>query len=307
MTRALSLLACALYASACSPEIEVGGVERCLLGAHADPESGETREHALESTDALAGRRLDLDRQYHFWEDDLIGDYERWSAGQGRVLALSFTGRHRDGSPPVRWAEVADPANEPVQAHLAEIAQQLAAFDARVFLTFQQQPEDDVPEYGTTEDFVAAWRRIADVVRGAGASRVELVWTIGSGVFAGEADAWYPGDAYVDWIGATGFNWYTGAAAPWRSFAMIFVGVEQWSAPHGKPLQLLTGSVESGSVDPLLSKARWLMDIVPTLHEWTNVQALLLLDDGDFRLDTSPETADAFRALASDPYFDVRR
>jgi len=60
----------------------------------------------------------------------------------------------------------------------------------------------------TPGDFVAAWRRVVDLFRAVGALNVSFAWIpnafppIGVGWVAPNIDAYYPGDAYVDWAGA---------------------------------------------------------------------------------------------------------
>jgi hypothetical protein len=57
-------------------------------------------------------------------------------------------------------------------------------------------------------DFVAAWRRVVGLFRAVGALNVSFAWIpnafppIGVGWVAPNIDAYYPGDAYVDWAGA---------------------------------------------------------------------------------------------------------
>jgi Glycosyl hydrolase family 26 len=56
----------------------------------------------------------------------------------------------------------------------------------------------------TTADFVDAWRRVVDIFRAVGASNVSWAWVVNS--YPQPTDepviAYYPGDAYVDWVGA---------------------------------------------------------------------------------------------------------
>src|SRR5262249_34947040 len=60
----------------------------------------------------------------------------------------------------------------------------------------------------TTTDFVEAWRRVVDIFNEVGAENVSWAWvpqaaspTDTSSVDP-NLDAYYPGDAYVDWVGA---------------------------------------------------------------------------------------------------------
>ena len=56
----------------------------------------------------------------------------------------------------------------------------------------------------TTDDFVQAWRRVVDIFRAVGASNVSWAWVVNS--YPQPTDepvsAYWPGDDYVDWVGA---------------------------------------------------------------------------------------------------------
>jgi mannan endo-1,4-beta-mannosidase len=76
--------------------------------------------------------------------------------------------------------------------------------------------------YGKTSpaSFVAAWRRIVDVFRAAGARNVTWMWTVN----AMDADAgipspkpWWPGRGYVTWVGIDGYY-----LTPSAEFASVF-------------------------------------------------------------------------------------
>jgi Glycosyl hydrolase family 26 len=56
----------------------------------------------------------------------------------------------------------------------------------------------------TTDDFVRAWRRVVDIFRAVGASNVSWAWIVNNYPQPSEEPviAYYPGDDYVDWIGA---------------------------------------------------------------------------------------------------------
>jgi len=72
---------------------------------------------------------------------------------------------------------------------------------------FPTKPKSIACKNGNTaKDFVAAWKHIHDVFERVGAGNVIWVWspnTIKRGL-PGLAD-YYPGDAYVDWVGVSGY------------------------------------------------------------------------------------------------------
>ena len=67
--------------------------------------------------------------------------------------------------------------------------------------------------YENTEEFVAGWRRIVDVLRTEGVENVEYVWHTAAAAVDDIVEKkhedladWYPGDDYVDWVG---ISWFT--------------------------------------------------------------------------------------------------
>ncbi|MGH9281851.1 MAG: glycoside hydrolase family 26 protein, partial [Acidimicrobiales bacterium] len=68
-------------------------------------------------------------------------------------------------------------------------------------------------------DYVAMWRRVHGLVAGTGVGPTQLqwVWAPNAGDVGGfPAEAFYPGDAYVDWVAVDGYNW--GASQSWSSW-----------------------------------------------------------------------------------------
>jgi hypothetical protein len=63
-----------------------------------------------------------------------------------------------------------------------------------------------------------------------------------------------------------------------------------------------------GTCQPGIDKAGWFQDALTNMKTWTNLEAFCYSNvwgfrDGDYRIDTSPESLAAFQALANDPYF----
>jgi len=88
----------------------------------------------------------------------------------------------------------------------------------------------------TTADFVNAWRRVVDIFREQGVTNVAWLWNLdtpqppGSGYDWGWDPNWqayYPGDAYVDWVGA---DVYPIAQPEWLD------PVYSFATAHKKPL-----------------------------------------------------------------------
>jgi len=125
--------------------------------------------------------------------------------------------------------------------------------------------------------------------------------------------AMYPGNAYVDWIGADGYSWAPRQpGAPWRSFGQIFSAFYRWGRPTGKPL--LVG--EFGVLERRASeKAAWFAQADTELRtRFPAIRAVVYFNSDhrdfgrqfDWRVTTSPSALAAFRAFATDPYFSAR-
>ena len=95
--------------------------------------------------------------------------------------------------------------------------------------------------YGSTPgDYVAMWRRVHDIFASVGVPNVEWVWSPNYASNPVETwntiQAYYPGDGYVDWIGLSGYNWYTSRGQPWGRFATLYDAVlKDLTCRYAKP------------------------------------------------------------------------
>lgn len=106
---------------------------------------------------------------------------------------------------------------------------------------------------GNPSSYVAAWRHIHDLFVQVGASNVQFVWCPSYWVTAwGDSSplAYYPGDAYVDWVAVDGYN---SASPNWVTFSQLFD--EDYntltSTYPTRPLMI----AEFGSTEPTSSQA----------------------------------------------------
>jgi hypothetical protein len=95
----------------------------------------------------------------------------------------------------------------------------------------------------------------------------EYVWTMTADAFkatdARQASLWYPGDLYVDDIGADAYNWYncrTGINSPWTSLASLLEPVRIFGQQHpAKGLMVPEWGTVEDSNSPN-RKAQWFQD-----------------------------------------------
>nr|MBA3789435.1 hypothetical protein [Patescibacteria group bacterium] len=149
--------------------------------------------------------------------------------------------------------------------------------------------------YNNGANFMAAWRHIKDIFTQVGATNVAFVWCPSAN--NQYTRQYYPGNNYVDWIAADGFNRE-------KPNASTFVGVfgdfyNQWVG-RGKPM--MVGSTGAYAVDQPAYFQGMQQDI-PT--QMPQMKAIIYFDapgdNGDFSLhDVGLE---AFKVLIHSAYF----
>ena len=158
---------------------------------------------------------------------------------------------------------------------------------------------------GTPEEFIAAWRYAHDIFASEGADNVEWVWSPRAASFNKDiGPLYYPGDAYVDWVG--------GSAVPVNSYrdpVTIFGAWNEWasSRQHPKPQMLWVGLRENPD-DP-----NWKPNFVNELQSllsgpWTGVKALTYYGSNsplgnDYQIDTSSASFQSFVDMACSDHF----
>ncbi|MCW2779741.1 MAG: hypothetical protein JWR35_190 [Marmoricola sp.] len=165
-------------------------------------------------------------------------------------------------------------------------ARALAALHRPVFFRFTW--EFDLRYLGSAgaATHKAAWRRVRDRFERKGATNVAFVWCPSWTAFTnGRAATYYPGNDYVDWIGADGY-----ARTPdYRTFSSMFAKANEFAANHGKPLMVGETGVhrladQADRTTGTTAQSTWLDGIRANLDQdrFTSVKALLYFHvDGD--------------------------
>jgi hypothetical protein len=71
------------------------------------------------------------------------------------------------------------------------------------------EPNGDWYTWGRSPDYVPAWRHFHEVVEEVGATNVTWAWIVNNIWWdpASDPTPYYPGNAYVDWVGMDAYNW----------------------------------------------------------------------------------------------------
>jgi len=151
--------------------------------------------------------------------------------------------------------------------------------------------------------YVAAWQHVHDRFTALGVTDVSWMWAPNA-VYTGSAPLaqLYPGDAYVDAVGLSNYNWghfsRDGFATEWTSFGDLFdQSIGQLEAITTRPVWV----AETGSTDKGGDKAAWVADALAQVSARPDVAGLVWfdqVDDGagiDWRIETDPAVVTAWR------------
>jgi Glycosyl hydrolase family 26 len=275
-----------------------------LFGAWVKPTAGfspAAEEAAVTGLEHALGRKLAIDQLYVRWAAPLPLAVARWDLRQGIIPMISW-----GGAPTNQIAAGTD------DALIRARALQLRALGGPVLLRWFWEMDGAYNRATAVSpaSFIRAWRHIHDIFASVGASNVRWVWCpTAAGFRTGIAQQFYPGSAYVDWIGADGYDWNPPRpGAGWTSFEQIFSAFYRWGFPTGKPLIVGEFGVLEGTPG---AKAAWFAQAGRELRtQLPDIRAVVYFDSGDqkfdWRVTTSPSALAAFRSFGREPYFSAR-
>ncbi len=280
-----------------------------MLGAYVRPAPSSSRTDQQASVTAFegrTGRRLAIDHWFMPWgstASSLLW-HATWDLDSGRVPMITF-GAGGD------TRQVAAGAHD---RYLSSLAGAVRSLGRPVLLRYAPAPDvaSDATWVHSGGDYVAAWRHVRQVFGGAEAA---WVWSPTANAYAGArggVEQYWPGDRYVDWVAADGFNRYAcqGAAqGTWRELADIFRAFYGWGSARGKPLMIAGTGTTEDPADPG-RKARWFGNAVRALGtSMPNVKAMVYSESAsggcDWRTGTSTASLDGFARLAADPWLQL--
>ncbi len=282
-----------------------------LLGAFVDRTgSWQGNEAALlevAAREKLLRRRLTINHHFYAWSDTFPSGLEQADVAAGRVPLVSWQG--------TSLRKITDGSQDDL---IRTRARAVRALGRPMFLRWAWEMNGNwSPADGThnntpgthdgPEKYVAAWRHIRTIFREEGATNAVWVWCPNATDTPAEpwntAAKYYPGDAWVDWVGVDTYNW--GKLRTWSTWQSLATGVKPFQEAYGdrKPIMV----AETSSAQDAGSKARWVEQLrreVPTALP--SVAALVWFDvdkEEDWRIDSAPDVLAAVRSLAADPYF----
>lgn len=194
----------------------------------------------VDAVAAEVGRNPNLIGQYVAWNHSFDAPAAASSLNYGALYYMSW----EPYGTTVRAIE--DGGSD---AYITRFAQAVRAFGKPLAISFGHEFNGNWYPWGTTQasaaDFAAAWRHIHDLFSRAGASNVIWVWN--ANIVNPMPDValkpYWPGDAYVDWVGLTGYfattgpHTFTGVYGPTMSEIRKFTS---------KPFIIAETAIETG-------------------------------------------------------------
>jgi len=285
------------------------------FGAHVEPRSGEDLTQAMRRFENQVGHKLGAARVYYRWDSFFPSPYARWLKQTGHRIYMSVKAL-RTNNTYVPWKKIASARKgSTVYRQIVKWAVRIKRFGAPVHFIFNHEPEGGASDRnGSARAFKRAWRKIHTVFRQKGARNVIWLWTMTAWAFEAtdgkRAGLWYPGNRYVDEVGATAYNWHTCTnRQSWEPLASSLDGVRRFGRRHrGKELVL----TEWGSVEDWSSpgrKANWIDGARATFKrdEFRQFDALLYFHaqvSCTWFADTTDSAMNAFRRMAGDSFYD---
>lgn len=268
-----------------------------------DPQLGGSAPGNQEVMDNFAGMVGGKPALWHWFADFSAGfdqaDFDAVSS-RGYTPVLSWSADRRNGSE-IGWNRVA--AGD-VDSLVREFARAAKAWNKPLIL----RPEWEMnirfnSTSNTPQAYINMWRRLHNIFDEEGATNVLWFWCPNEGGPAIPFVRYYPGDAYVDYIGFDTYNWGTqNAGYVWEAAAENIGPIyEQLTELAAKPIIIgEIGSSEIGGNKAAWIKRTFLQDIP---EQFPRIVAVLYFnnnqDGEDWRVNTSIASLNAFKEVIS--------
>jgi hypothetical protein len=239
-------------------------------------------------------------KQFASWvgkAPNLVGNYVAWGTAfdaQAAQNAWNYGAMYFMVWEP--WSTSCDQiAAGASDAYITDMATAIRTLNVPVALSFGHEMNGTWYPWGTQQttaaQFVAAWQHIHDLFVRAGATNVIWIWDPNNiyPVPNVQLEPYYPGDAYVDWAGVTGYFDQGGPDTYSELLGPTITEIQKFTK---KPILLAETSVEPGSdeissVDNLFNSVEDNSDIIGFV--WYDYDK-----GGDWRLENRSSVKTAF-------------
>jgi ribosomal protein L24E len=300
-------------------------------------------DQGIWKLEQLIGRTLDIDNHY----TTPFNYYE----GKTELDRQEFLDLEKNRIPLVGWqcGVSTDITSGKLDKAIHDTAAVMKAYPRDFFMRYCWEMDGQRPEksdlVGTPQQFIDAWRYIYNMFKADGVTNVVWVWTANANGYKVRYDfpgigkvppapLFYPGDDYVDWVAADGYNWH-GAEGPngqddYRNFLEIYDQFMDWArtadpahqkGASTKPIMVGEYGSQEQHDDGTL-KAEWYRNahetvkprpagLSPDQDKWkgaySDVQAMVYYDvdgkSGPWYVNTTEKSVQGYKEAALDPWF----
>lgn len=146
------------------------------------------------------------------------------------------------------WSQVANVSSgSSLYKDIVRWANTLKSRPGDVMVAYHHEPETGGNKrFGNAANYKAAYRRVVTIFRNHGARNVTFTWQMTAWAFRAPSKSrvaaakWYPGNAYVDNVGADAYNWFTcgEGRGRWVSINTLVDPVLKFARAHNKTVSL---------------------------------------------------------------------
>ena len=181
-------------------------------------------------------------------------------------------------------------------SYITAFATAVRALNVPIALSFGHEFNGNWYPWGTTgttaAQFVAAWQHVHNLFAAAGATNVIWIWDPNDiyPVPDVSLEQYYPGDAYVDWVGVTGY-WDQGGP---DSYSTLYLPtLEEIRTFTQKPFIIAETSVQPGT-----DEDQSLRDLFEAVQQHSDILGFVWYDydkGGDWRIENRPTLMTEFQ------------
>ena len=285
-----------------------------LFGARPEPGT----QQGTTALEGKIGRRLAAVRVYYNWDSPWPDANLTWFLSNGYTPLLSVKSERVNHSY-VQWREIANAQpGSTLHNDIVRWADRVKALGGHVYFTFNHEPETSLNSSGTGAEFIAAWRKVVTVFRDRGVTNADYLWIMTAFSFKAKdrrrAVDWYPGEAYLDYIGADAYNWYNcrpGTSNPWNSLEQLVNPMRLFA--QGKVIKGIMVPEWASTEDPAQPsrKAQWIGDARALFKKpgWERFKGVLYYNKSSkypncrWFVDSSQASLTAFSGMANDVFY----
>lgn len=239
--------------------------------------------------------------------------FHGWNANGNRDFPIEFCQQADAGGyiPHITWEPMmglTELMSGKYDADIRKYGQAIAKFGKPIILRFAHEFNGDWYPWSMVDEklvptttYISAYRYVHQKIQEAGGTNAQWVWApnvVNGGKNNLHLGDYYPGDAYVDWIGMDGYNFGTSQSwSRWQSFAEVFGDLYTWieKVHPNKPIFISEMGTSATGGD----KAAWITDMFYQLeHKFPNVKAFVWFNinkETDWRFTDNQNSVEAFK------------